>query len=186
MEFKVKIKTKKLSDTKWTQKKEFFVNGTHIVDYYTGVDYFGSQSSNVRNKRKNCRKTSWNGEGLSKVLNKKIKVGSTYRSGNSVFNDDNPSNSYTGSVLTTKLILDLIKKESNMNENLSKSSLEKVDSSDIENIRDDYYRLADIKSGELAKSLKKASQSDPSWKNEYETYKKIMTLIDKLEIGKIL
>ena len=104
----ITTKRNKVEYRKWNSVTEFYVNGILICEYKTGSDYFGSRSSNYRNVRKNCRETVWNESGLSRVLGKDIKVGGNWRAGNSVFFNDSPSNSYTGSVLTKKQVEELI------------------------------------------------------------------------------
>ena len=113
-EIVMKVKSKRNEGWgKWSSITEFSVNGVVICEYSVGKDFFAARSSNLRNVKKTCRKTVWNASGLSKVLGKDIKVGGGYKRGNSVFYDDSPSNGYTGSVLTKKMVEELLEEEKN-------------------------------------------------------------------------
>jgi len=80
----------------------------------------------------------------------------------------------------------MIKLKPMLTEKLSKSSLETMDKSVINDIHKGYYSLGDALKSELQYALMKASQDDKAWKAEYTKLKKIKAIFDTMETGKIL
>ena len=78
------------------------------------------------------------------------------------------------------------KEKKNIEEGLSKKSLENVDPHVIDIMHELYYVLTDAIYGKIDTIYKKASEQNKDWKPEYDKIKKIKKLVESLETGKIL
>ena len=77
-------------------------------------------------------------------------------------------------------------KKKQVTESLSKASLSGIDNETLNDIKDGYYAIGDALQGQMRYGYMQAAHDNKDWKPEYDKFKKLMDIFNKMETGKVL